>query len=716
MDRNAPERDAPQRDDRTFDDPSDAALSDDALGADLSRPEDALVLFMPSGRRGRFPHGTPVLEAARQLGVYVESVCGGRGICGRCQIDVAEGVFAKHQITSSAENLSAFSDTEARYKKKRGLAEDRRLSCQALIKGDLVVDVPVEAQTNRALVRKRAETRVIDRDPAIQLCYVEVEEPDMEQPLGDADRLIAALETQWTLYNVRMDFRLLPTLQAVLREGHWKVTVAIHEGAVPTVIAVWPGFRDKLYGIAVDIGSTTIACHLTDMLTTRTVSSAGTANPQIRFGEDLMSRVSYLMMNPDGLPALTKSVRGAIESLVDKVTGDAGATRDDVLEAVFVGNPIMHHLFLGIDPRELGGAPFALAVSRAMSFSAERIDLGINPGGRVYMLPCIAGHVGADAAGATLAEGPHRSDEITLMVDVGTNAEIVLGNSERVLAASSPTGPAFEGAEISSGQRAAPGAIERVRIDPETLEPKIQVIGLDAWSDEEEFAEKIDQTGVTGICGSGIIEVIGEMFLAGIITQDGVIDGSLAEKSDRIVADGRTFAYVLWRGDQEIRVTQNDVRAIQLAKAALYAGVKLLMDKFGCDHVDRIKLAGAFGSHIDPKYAMIIGLIPDCDLKKVAAVGNAAGTGARMCLLNKAYRAEIEDLVQRIEKIETAVEPRFQEHFVAAMALPNKVDAFPRLSEAVRLPAAPVLEAAEAGGRRGRRGGRQGGRRGARAG
>jgi uncharacterized 2Fe-2S/4Fe-4S cluster protein (DUF4445 family) len=674
--------------------------------------QDALVLFMPSGRRGRFPLGTPVLDAARQLGVYVESVCGGRGICGRCQVTVAEGVFSKHGITSSTDNLSAFSDLERRYADKRGMGADRRLSCSATIQGDLVIDIPIEAQTNRQLVRKRAEARLIPRNPVTQLCYVEVEEPDMEKPLGDLDRLIEAVETEWGYLGTVCDQPLIPAVQAALRAGGWKVTVAVHsDGIRPVITGIWPGFRDRLYGIAVDIGSTTIACHLTDMLTGRTVASSGTSNPQIRFGEDLMSRVSYLMMNPDGLSGLTDAVRGAIESLIDKACSEAGAHRSDILEGVFVGNPIMHHLFLGIDPRELGGAPFALAVSGALSFPARDIELGIHPCGRVYMLPCIAGHVGADAAGATLAEGPHRADEFTLLVDVGTNAEIVLGNRERIVATSSPTGPAFEGAEISSGQRAAPGAIERVRIDPETLEPRIRVIGLDAWSDEPEFADKQDQVGVTGICGSGIIEVIAELFLAGVITADGVIDGSMAAKSDRIVASGRTWAYVLWRGRHEITVTQNDVRAIQLAKAALYAGIRLLMDKLGISAVDRITLAGAFGNYIEPKYAMVLGLIPDCDLDKVSAVGNAAGTGARMALLNKDYRAEIEGLVRRIEKIETAIEPRFQEHFVAAMAFPNKVEPFPKLGAAVVLPQPGTTGRDAAGDCGGRRRGRRGDRR-----
>lgn len=669
--------------------------------------QDALVLFMPSGRRGRFPLGTPVLDAARSLGVYVESVCGGRGICGRCQVSVAEGQFAKHGITSSVENLSPFSKVEERYASKRTLADDRRLSCSSKVLGDLVIDVPQDVQVHRQVVRKRAETRRIERDLAVRLYYVEVAEPDMEEPLGDSDRLLDALARDWELAGATIDFPLFADVQAILRKGEWKVTAAVYDDGQgpPRVLALWPGFRDRLYGLAVDIGSTTIAAHLTDMMSGRTVASSGTSNPQIRFGEDLMSRVSYVMMNDDGQPKLTETVRAAVNTLISKVTGEAGVTGDDVLEAVFVGNPIMHHLFLGIDPRELGGAPFALTVSGPVSFPARDIGLGLNRGAQVYMPPCIAGHVGADAASATLAEAPYKGDDITLLVDVGTNAEIVLGNKDRVVAASSPTGPAFEGAEISCGQRAAPGAIERVRIDPETLEPKIKVIGLDEWSDEDGFADRIDQVGVTGICGSGIIEAIAEMFLAGIITEDGVVDKTKAAVSDRIVEDGRTFTYILWRGAVEIRVTQNDVRAIQLAKAALYAGVRLLMDKLGIDHVDRIKLAGAFGSYIEPKYAMVLGLVPDCDVKKVAAVGNAAGTGARMALLNRGHRREVERVVGEIEKIETALEPKFQEHFVNAMALPNKVEPFPRLAEAVALPERKVTESveAESGGRRRRR-------------
>ncbi|QKV17343.1 ASKHA domain-containing protein [Oricola thermophila] len=670
---------------------------------------DPLILFMPSGKRGRFPEGTTVLEAARQLGVYVESVCGGRGICGRCQVEVQEGQFAKHGITSAQEHLSPFGAKEQRYAEKRELKPGRRLSCSATIQGDLVIDIPQDVQINAQIIRKAADTRVFERKPAVQLCYVEVDEPDMHKPLGDLDRLKEALERDWGFSNILVDQYLYPQVQAILRKGKWAVTAAIHkdeETAQASMIALWPGLHNEAWGIACDIGSTTIAMHLVSLLSGHVVASAGTSNPQIRFGEDLMSRVSYVMMNPDGREAMTRAVREAVDDLIGKVCEESGANRNDILDAVFVGNPIMHHLFLGIDPTELGGAPFALAVSGAVHTWADDLGLGANKGCRVYVIPCIAGHVGADAAAAALSEGPHRQDEMMLLVDVGTNAEIVLGNSERVVAASSPTGPAFEGAEISGGQRAAPGAIERVRIDPETLEPRFKVIGCDLWSNESGFAEAVSKTGVTGICGSGIIEIVAEMYLSGIISEDGVIDGALAAKSPRIVSSGRTFSYVLNDGDPRITVTQNDVRAIQLAKAALYAGIKLLMDKLGIDHVDAIRFAGAFGSFIDPKYAMVLGLIPDCDLSKVSAVGNAAGTGARMALVNRDYRREIENTVRRIEKIETALEPDFQSHFVAAMALPNKADPFPELAKAVRLPPRKVLTEGATGRRR-----REGGRR-----
>jgi uncharacterized 2Fe-2S/4Fe-4S cluster protein (DUF4445 family) len=445
----------------------------------------------------------------------------------------------------------------------------------------------------------------------------------------------------------------------------------------------------------VDVGSTTIAAHLCHLASGEVVASAGVMNPQIRFGEDLMSRVSYVMMNPGGEKEMTSAVRAALNELALDVAAQAGISPQDILEATFVGNPIMHHLLLGINPVELGGAPFALATDRAITLWAVEIDFLIHRNARIYVLPCIAGHVGADTAGVILAERPDLSDKVSLLVDVGTNAEIVLGNNQRLLACSSPTGPAFEGAQISCGQRAAPGAIERVRIDPVTLEPRFKVIGCDLWSDEAGFDAAVAGSGVTGVCGSGIIEVLAEMYLAGIIRHDGTISGDMAQRNPRIQADGRTFSYELYRATANapaLKVMQNDVRAIQLGKAALYAGVRLLMERMGIAKVDRIRLAGAFGSHIDVKYAMVLGMIPDCELEQVSSAGNAAGTGARIALLDQRSRREIEQLVRRVEKIETAVEPRFQEFFVEAMAIPHLTAPFDCLRQVVNLPERIVVE------------------------
>ena len=663
---------------------------------------DARIVFTPSGRRGTFPHGTRLLDAARSIGVDVDSVCGGRGLCGRCRVVCMEGDFAKHAIRSRPANLSALNETEQKYsERRRELAHNHRLSCQAEIRGDLVIDVPPESQMHRQVIRKDAEHREIKLDPATRPYHVEVQPADLLEATGDLQRLCDALAWEWHLADLVCDPAILPGLQTALRDGEWRITVAVHRQS--TVVAVWPGFKSSVHGVALDVGSTTIAAHLVNLTTGSVLATEGIMNPQIRFGEDLMSRVSYVMMHPQGAAELTQAVRQGVNDLISDVCSRGGLDVADIVELTIVGNPIMHHLFLGLDPRELGGAPFALAVDTALDLKARDIGIGIHPGANVYVLPCIAGHVGADAAGMVLAEEPHLLEEVSLVVDVGTNAEIVLGNRDRLLACSSPTGPAFEGAQISAGQRATPGAIERVRIDAENLEPRFSVIGTELWSDDPGFEESAGASGVTGICGSGIIEVVAEMYLAGIINEDGVVDGSLAARSERIVADGRTFSYLLHDGPRQILVTQNDVRQVQLAKAALYAGVRLLQDRADFDAIDRIRLAGAFGSHIDPKYAMVLGLIPDCDLDRVESAGNAAGMGALIALLHVPARAEIEAVVRGVEKIETAVEPKFQEYFVDAMAIPNKRDAFPRLFSVVDRPAAGPRSAGSGRRRRRRR-------------
>jgi uncharacterized 2Fe-2S/4Fe-4S cluster protein (DUF4445 family) len=634
------------------------------------------VSFAPAGRRGPFPTGTTVLDAARALGVDLDSVCGGRGICGRCQIEIG----SRPGVSAEPTRLSEPTTTEAGYSGRRPLVEGRRLGCAARIEADVVVVVPESSQVHRQVVSKEVVGIDAPVDPVIALRYVEVAAPGMQASIGDLQRVEVALAEEWGLNDLRFDHSVLRALQPALERGNRGITLAVRSGH--DVIAVWPGLRDRAHGVAFDVGSTTLAGHLCDLFTGEVLASAGAMNPQIGYGEDLMSRVSYVMMNPGGEHQLTSVVRRAMAQMIGDLCTEAGVDPGDVLEVSLVGNPIMHHLAFGMDPRPLGSAPFALATTDSVTVPASELELGVHPGARVYAPPCIAGHVGADAAAMVLAEAPHHGTAITLLVDVGTNAEIVLGNKDRLLAASSPTGPAFEGAQVSSGQRAAPGAIERVRIDRESLEPRIRLIGSRYWSDESRFARAVARTGVTGICGSGIIEVIAELFLAGVISVDGTIR---PRPSSRVVANGRTFSYRLW-DDPVIEVTQNDVRAIQLAKAALQAGCRLLMDHMGIEEPDEIRLTGAFGSHIDPVYATVLGLLPDCDLDRVHSVGNSAGRGSLMALLSVGSRRDVEEVTATIEKIETAIEPSFQAHFVAAMAFPHTSLPYPHLSKRMTLP------------------------------
>jgi len=675
--------------------------------------KDPLVVFTPSGKRGHFPVGTPVLTAARQLGVDLDSVCGGRGICSKCQITPSYGEFSKHGVTVADTALSEWNSVEQRYDDKRGLKPGRRLGCQATIQSDVVIDVPPESQVHKQVVRKAASARVIEMDPATRLFFIEVEEPDMHSPTGDLERVKRALADQWDITGVTADLSILTKLQPVLRKGNWQITVALYRDHVAEqskIINLWPGlYEDGIYGLAIDLGSTTVAAHLTNLVTGEVVESSGLMNPQIRFGEDLMSRVSYAMMNKNGDQEMTRAVRDAINTLAVDIAQSAELSPHQILEIVFVCNPVMHHLLVGVDPVELGQAPFALATSDAMHLTARDLDLtDLLTTTQCYILPCIAGHVGADAAAVALSEEPDKSEDLVLIVDVGTNAELLLGNKTRVLACSSPTGPAFEGAQISSGQRAAPGAIERIEIDPITKEPRFRVIGCDLWSDEDGFDQATASTGITGICGSGIIEAVAELRIAGLMDENGLIGSPEATGTARNIAEGRTYSYVIHdasaQGGPKITVTQGDIRAIQLAKSALYAGARLLMDEMNVDAVDRVVLAGAFGAHISAKHALVLGMIPDVTLDKVQSAGNAAGTGARIALCNIKARARIEQTVRNITKVETAIEPRFQEHFIAANAIPHKTASFAHLRSIVDLPQVAFnASGGEDGGRRRRR-------------
>jgi len=661
--------------------------------------QGSMVVFMPAGRRGAFAEGTTVLDAARELGVGIESICSGRLTCGKCKVRVEEGQFAKHAITSAADHLTA-AGSEERELLHSMHADDCRLSCTAQVTGDVLIYVPEESRAHKQVIRKAAGNRVIDVDAAVRQIYVQVEDAALGEHRGDWRRLQDALEREAGLVNLDIDLPALRKLQPALRQAKRALTVIVWDDR--QVIDVRPGYEEGIYGLAVDIGSTTVAVYLCDLRTGEVLATESEMNPQIIYGEDLMSRISYVLMNDDGAEKMHDAIIKALNKLAAQAAHTAGLKLRDIHEMVVAGNTTMIHLFLGVDPRELGGTPFALANRDAMDIKARDLGLRLHPAANVHVLPAEAGHVGADNVAVLVAEEPHRQDEIELIVDVGTNAEIVLGNRAWLMSASSPTGPAFEGAQISAGMRAAPGAIERVRIDRDTGRANFRVIGDERWSDEWDASAPSVIAGkpeylAAGICGSGIIEVVAELFLAGILQADGRFNA--AHATDRLIWEGRRGAYILATAQQTtngqpLYVTQDDVRAIQLAKAALYAGAKILMKRAGIERVDRIVLAGAFGSYIDPLYALVLGLIPDCDPQRITAVGNAAGDGARIALLNRAKRREAMELAHGVRYVETAVAQDFQDEFVDAIHIPHASDSYPHLVDILPAPVASVVEPA----------------------
>ena len=670
------------------------------------------VVFQPNGRQGDIPAGSNLLEAARRLGVEIESICGGHQTCGKCKVLVEEGEFAKFGVTSAAEHLSPPESREREYAEKRQFPLHARLSCACAVTGDVVVRVPEESQTRKQVVRKGAGiARRMTVDAAMRLYYVELPHAHLKDHRGDWERLVAALAETHGLAGLTIDLAALRELQPALDQGRRCVTVTVFDRR--EVVRIQPGFHDAIYGVSLDIGTTTMAAHLSDLRTGNLLGAASRMNPQVPYGEDLMSRVSYAMMNTDGVGRMQGAVIEAINSMVAELAEGAGIAAQDVVELVAVANTTMHHLLLGINPKELGGTPFSLATHAAIVVKARDLGIAISPGASVYIPPCEAGHVGADNVGVLVAETPYAQDEMVLVIDVGTNGEILLGNRQAVFSASSPTGPAFEGAQIVHGMRAADGAIERVRIDPVTLDVRYKIIGRDDWvtsaaqaqghagdSDgdltprerRQRLRERAlaPQLRATGICGSGIIEAIAELFLAGLVAPNGrfVLDQHPRLRTAAGNGTGKAEFVLAWAHEtntgQDIVIHADDVRAIQLAKAALYAGTKLLMQRLDLAEVDRVVLAGGFGSYIDPRHAMALGMIPDCELAKVKAVGNAAGDGARMLLLDRGKRQEADWAARWVNYVETASEPTFQDEFVGAINLPHALDPFPHVEAMVQ--------------------------------
>jgi uncharacterized 2Fe-2S/4Fe-4S cluster protein (DUF4445 family) len=673
----------------------------------------AMVIFQPSGRRGEVKKEITIIEASRLLGVDIEALCGEKKVCGKCKVRIEEGFFEKFGIHSSKGNVTPWQEEEEKFIKADEKAAGYRLGCCAKVLGDLLVFVPEESRAGKQVVSKAARDILIEHNPAVKLYYVEVEPPTFEEPTADFERVCRELERQYGLTQLQADIQTLRQLPGALRQGDWKVTVSVWMDR--EILRVRPGRHDCHYGIAIDIGTTTVAGYFCNLSTMEVLDTVSLMNPQCKYGEDVMARITFHMTTEDGLKRMSDDIVEGLNWIIDqavqgthppkkkvkKPKGDEGPeewmeapeegkfyarlSREDVEDVTIVGNTAMHHILLQLDPQYVGLAPFPPVIHHSLDIRARDLGIQVNPAAYVHVLPNEAGFVGADNVGVLIAEEPYKLDEIQLIIDIGTNGELVLGDRRKMISSSCATGPALEGAQILFGMRAAPGAIERIRIDPETHEVDYKVIGRDAW---RKYSEPKDMKA-KGICGSGILDVLAELYAAGIITKSGVFAKEQKSKRFRRNAENNQPEFVLaWAEessiDKDIVITQRDVRQIQLAKGALHAGCKLMMRRMGMEKVDKVKIAGAFGTHVDRTKALVMGLFPDCEIDKILSVGNAAGDGARAALLNREKRSEADWVSRNVEYIELTVETDFQQQFMECMQIPHMKDQYPHLEGVVR--------------------------------
>lgn len=631
------------------------------------------VVFQPSGCRGVFEKGKRLFEAARELRVDLVAPCGGAETCGKCKVKIEEGIFAGLGTDSRMSHLSPLSEKEKRVLKPDEIKGNIRLACSTFITGDVLVSIPEESRGGAQVILASGEERKYDLNPAVKKYCIEIDKPTLSDCRDDYERLTDALKSRYQCFDkeISVDYLVLKNLPALLRGSDWRLTATVWDNS--EIIDLEPGYSNKAYGIAIDLGTTTIAAYLCDLSSGEVLKRDSMVNSQICYGDDVISRITYCMTNEDGLQKLHDIAINDINTLIGRLAASAGIYTGNIYEAVMVFNTAMHHIALNIDPRSMGRAPFPSAIRKPMDLKARDLNIGISKCGNVHCLPVEAGFVGPDNVAVLIAEQPHKQEKMMLVIDIGTNGELALGNSSGMLSASCATGPALEGAQIKFGMRAAQGAIEKVRIDPDNLEPEIKVIG-------EDPCNKLKTVYARGICGSGIIDAVAQMFITGIILPDGRFNKALESKRVRKDQSGK-YEYVLaWVEDssteKDITITQKDVRAVQLAKAALYAGAKILMKKRGVDKIDRVVLAGAFGSYINKESALAIGMFPDCELENICAVGNAAGEGARLALLDVGKRREAKEAAKFVQFVETAAEADFQNHFYNAMNFPHAIDTF----------------------------------------
>ncbi len=681
-----------------------------------------MVIFQPSARRGMVEDGINLIEASRQLGVDIEALCGEKKVCGKCKVRIEEGFFEKFGITSSKSHLSEWQEEEDKFITPEQREQGFRLACVAKVHNDVLVFVPEEARAGKQVVSKAARDIEIEWNPAVKVYYVEVVPPTFEEPTGDFERICRELEKKHGIKDLSVDWHTLKKLPKALRDGKWRVTVAVWMDK--EVINVRPGRKEDYYGVAIDVGTTTVAAYFCNLATKEVIATTSMMNPQCKYGEDVMARITYHMMNPGGIETMSNDLFEGLNTLIvqgcesthppqkkrkkkaqeggetegsteeasaigDEPEDEAGAQDDnnylslrphDLVDMTLVGNTAMHHIMLQLDPEFVGLAPFPPVIHRSLDIKARDLGIGIDRSAYVHVLPNEAGFVGADNVGVLIAEEPYKNEALQLLIDIGTNGELVLGNKKKMISCSCATGPALEGAQLSYGMRAAPGAIERIRIDPETHEVDYKVIGRDAWknySEPEEMKTK-------GICGSGILDVLAELYASGVIMKSGRFSKDQKSNRYRKNPDTKQPEFVIaWANEtsigKDVVITQKDIRQIQLGKGALYTGCVLMMRRMGLEKVDKIKIAGAFGTHVDKTKALIMGLFPDCDLEQVIAVGNAAGDGARAALLNRAKRDEANWVSRNVEYIELTVEEDFQQRFMEAMQVPHMKDEFPHL-------------------------------------
>ena len=651
----------------------------------MTKKNKHLVIFQPSGSRGEVEDGTTILEAGRSLGVEIETPCGGMLTCSKCRVRIEEGEFERFGIVSSMDHLNPVLDKERDFFHSKGLSEPNlRQSCVAEIHGPVVVFVPEESRAVKQLVRKSAREVKIEIKPAIRRYYVELTPATLHDPVGDWERLQAALEDKHGLKDLTIDYLVLVQLQEAIREDDWKVTVFVWNDTpdIPAgnVIRVAPGFVEYTLGLAIDVGTTTVAGFLCDLDSGQILATESMMNPQTTYGDDVMARITYTMTNADGLSTLNREIVQGLNTIVAKVCETAGYPQEEIMETVLVGNTCMDHIFLNIFPKFVGVAPFSPAIHHSVDIKARDFGLQICQSGNVHVLPNEAGFVGADNVSCIITEEPHKQDDIMLLIDIGTNGEMVLGNRHKLISASVPTGPAFEGAQITYGMRASDGAIEDVSIDPVTWDVRFKVIGQEKWSDEVPSEE----IKARGLCGSAMVALGWELSRSGVINPSGRFSKETHSPRLREAASGQEFV-IAWAEQtaigRDITFTGDDVRALQLAKAAMYSAAKIMMRRLEVDRIDKVVLAGAFGSYINQVKAMAMGLYPDCELKNAYAVGNAAGDGARIALLSTDKRDEANQIARQVEYIELTVEHDYEKQFSAAMHFPHMHDDFPHLQK-----------------------------------